>query len=686
MAEKEENRYVSDNAQLMAEWNYELNKNFSPNTLGLMSHKKVWWRCKMGHEWESSISKRSQGQGCPYCSGRRPIAGQTDLATTHPKLASEWHPSKNTLSPTQITAGSGKKIWWRCSKGHEWEAIVGNRTSKNRGCPFCSGRNVTEGETDLQSRYPELSKEWHPTKNNTLSPSNVSPGSHKKVWWKCNKGHEWQAQIKSRVNGAGCPICSNQKVLPGYNDLLSQDPEIAKDWHPTKNGALLPNQVLVGTDKKVWWQCRKGHEWYASIVSRHRTRCGCPQCNCETQTSFPEQAILFYVKKQTETQSRVHIFGREIDIYLPKLQVGIEYNGAYFHKNKHKDQEKILFFAKKGIKIFSINEGTQNAICGDTIEYIYHSTKKESLNWAIKELIGLIGLQTLRIDSEIDANSIYSQYLALEKENSLAAKYPNIASEWHPSKNGNLTPNLFSFGSGKKVWWRCSKGHEWLAPIYSRTAGNNCPICAGRKLLTGFNDLQTLYPNIALEWHPNKNGPLTPNNILSGSHKKVWWRCENEHEWETTVVGRTSKNSGCPYCLGIKPLNGYNDLMTANLRLANEWNYEKNNGLTPSDVMPNSKKKVWWKCNCGNEWQATIDSRSRGTGCPQCARKRTIAAKFRSVINLDTLEVFPSLKAAAEKYNGTGGGILNACTGRAKTAYGYRWAYLDNMKPRKKSK
>ena len=107
MAEKKEKQYVSDNAQLMAEWNYKLNKNVNPNTLGIMSHKKVWWICAKGHAWESAISKRSQGQGCPYCSGRYPIVGKTDLLTTHPQLAAEWHPYKNMFSPMQITAGSG---------------------------------------------------------------------------------------------------------------------------------------------------------------------------------------------------------------------------------------------------------------------------------------------------------------------------------------------------------------------------------------------------------------------------------------------------------------------------------------------------------------------------------------------------------------------------------------------------
>lgn len=547
MAENKEKKYVIDNAQLMAEWDWDLNTDIMPDTLGQMSHKKVWWKCRQGHLWENAISKRSQGQGCPFCSGRYPVVGLTDLATTHPKLLAEWHP-RNTIAPQQLTAGSGKKVWWKCANGHEWEAIVVNRTSKNRGCPYCSGRSVIAGETDLVSVNPELATEWHPTKNGDLLPSLVSPGSHKKVWWQCTMGHEWETQIKSRTSGNGCPVCANQQILVGYNDLLSKDPELAKEWHPSKNGTLTPTQILAGTDKKVWWQCEKGHEWYASVVSRHRTRCGCPVCSGESQTSFPEQAIIFYLQKLTKACNRTKVFGKEIDIYLPELKIGIEYNGAYFHKDKLQDFRKIQYFANKGIRVYSVNEGSQERICGDTIEYIYHLTKKDSLNWAIARLLELLGFSSNDIDTVSDAAEIYSQYVVQDKENSLAKKHPDIAHEWHPNKNGRLTPEQVSFGSGKKVWWQCSKGHEWEAAVYSRSAGNNCPVCAGRKLLPGFNDLETLYPHIATDWNEQKNGRIMPNQVLSGSHEKVWWKCAEGHEWEAPIIRRTSKGQGCPIC------------------------------------------------------------------------------------------------------------------------------------------
>ena len=87
------------------------------------------------------------------------------------------------------------------------------------------------------------------------------------------------------------------------------------------------------------------------------------------------------------------------------------------------------------------------------------------------------------------------------------------------------------------------------------------------------------------------------------------------------VVNKVTKKYGCPYCNNRKTLKGFNDLETINPTLASEWNYEKNIGLTPADVTPNSYKKVWWKCSQGHEWQAMIGNRNAGQGCPVCYKE-----------------------------------------------------------------
>ena len=204
---------------------------------------------------------------------------------------------------------------------------------------------------------------------------------------------------------------------------------------------------------------------------------------------------------------------------------------------------------------------------------------------------------------------------------------PEIAKEWNYQKNGSLKPEYIFANSSKKVWWKCSKGHEWQATISSRNDGHKCPYCSGRFAIKGETDLQTANPALAEEWNYEKNDELTPTDVMPNSDKKVWWKCKKSHEWQAKIYHRNN-GSGCPYCSGRYTVKGENDLQTVNPSLAKEWNYEKNDELTPVDVTPNSNKKVWWKCNHGHEWQAIIYNRNNGNDCPVCAKeKRNIHKK-----------------------------------------------------------
>ena len=194
------------------------------------------------------------GNGCPYCAGK--VACHDNcLSTMKPELAKQWHPSKNfPLTPMEVTIGSNKNVWWMCDKGHQWRAVVYDRVNGN-GCPYCSGR-VACADNCLSSINPELAKQWHPIKNILLTPLDVTPGSYKKVWWMCNKGHEWEAAVKDRLVGNGCPYCAGKSVCHD-NCLSTLNPELAKQWHPFNNFPLTSMDVTQGSDKKIWWKCDK---------------------------------------------------------------------------------------------------------------------------------------------------------------------------------------------------------------------------------------------------------------------------------------------------------------------------------------------------------------------------------------------------------------------------------------------
>ena len=536
------------------------------------------------------------------------------------ELMAEWNWEKNNelgFDPKVLTLGSNKKVWWKCSKAHEWQARIADRRNGN-GCPYCSGRYAIKGENDLQTVNPTLAKEWNYEKNNELTPVEVTPYSSKKVWWKCNKGHEWQATINHRNNGSGCPYCAGQKVIKGHNDLQTCNPTLAQEWNYEKNKGLTPVDIMPNSNKKVWWKCQKGHEWQASVVNRNYGN-GCPICNSERQTSFPEYAIVYYLKKYgLDVMHSYRGQGYELDIYIPSKKTAIEYDGYFWHKNKTKnDLDKNLRCQKDGIKLYRIREDLP-LLNDSSVDYVVQKNQKDlskTLEYILNKIIGT----DVDIDIERDAIHIENLREFTEKENSILFSNPEIAKEWNYEKNVNLKPENFSVNSNKKIWWKCQKGHEWQARISSRSSGNGCPYCSGQKILKGSNDLQTVNPILAKEWNYEKNKGLTPEDVMPSSTKKVWWKCSQGHEWEATIGSRNSGN-GCPYCSGRFAIKGKNDLQTINPHLAEEWNYEKNNGLTPADVMPNSGKKVWWKCSEGHEWQAKIQSRNNGSGCPICRK------------------------------------------------------------------
>lgn len=329
----------------------------------------------------------------------------------------------------------------------------------------------------------KLMAEWNWNKNNELglNPEELTCGSNKKAWWICSKEHEWKATIYNRSNGKNCPYCSNQKVLIGYNDLATTNPKLAKQWHPTKNGKLTPQDVTASSGKKVWWICNKEHEWKAIIASRNRGN-NCPYCAKEKQTSFAEQAIYFYCKKITTAINRYIEFGKEIDIYLPEYNVGIEYNGMYWHKHKEQhDKDKIVYFAHKGIRIITVKESNKNFIDGDVIEH--NCNDINTINFVIENIFNLIGIELCEIDINKDMPKILEQYIESEKENSIAIKCPKSIKEWNYEKNGKFLPTMISYGSNKKMWWKCEKcGYEWESQVGHYAHGHWCPECSKKKM------------------------------------------------------------------------------------------------------------------------------------------------------------------------------------------------------------
>lgn len=558
-----------------------------------------------------------------------------ELSVHNPELVEEWDFDKNfPITPDDVTFGSDRKVWWKCKIcGFNWETTVSHRVH-GRNCPACSNKTIIVGKNDLATNIPSLLKEWNDERNGDLKPTQISVGSNRAIWWKCAKGHEWQASPYTRSKGIGCPICANKKVLKGYNDLLFKCPEIAKEWNYEKN-PFSPDEVVFRSEKKAWWKCSVcGHEWQTTISSRYYGT-GCPKCNY-VGTSFSEQAVFYYISQLfNDAVNRYVCDGFEFDIYLPSIKTAIEYDGLYFHSKINsieKDNKKDLFCKANGIRLIRLRDEKLSNTNYATIIKCVDDNKKE-LEKAIKELLSLLkNNDYININIESDRQKIIAIYHKNIVKNSLALLHPDLIKEWDFEKNYPLTPDKVTSGSNHKVWWRCPKcKNEWQATPNTRTRGYGCAVCAGRKVIVGFNDLATTNPELAKQWDYRKNGDLTPQKITKGSHKKVWWICEKcGNSWEATIHNR-GKGNNCPIC-GLKKSRKTQQLQAAkrnNLlekfpNVASEWNNIKNIE-PPENYACSSNKKVWWICHyCGNEFESQISTRTRNGdnyGCLNCKRK-----------------------------------------------------------------
>lgn len=573
-----ENDLATTNPELANEWDYEKNKE-SIETVKSGSSKKAWWKCPIGHSYEAVISARARlKSGCPYCVGQKPIQGVNDLATLRPDISKEWDNEKNKqLSPSDVNEGSSKKVWWRCSKGHSYEAIIASRTGPNHtGCPYCAGQKVLEGFNDLETVFPNLAQEWCYEKNIGLTPRQITKGYNRKVWWKCSLGHEYEAIIYNRIEGANCPICSNRVCVTGINDLETLFPELAKEWNYKRNKSLLPSQIVPGSGEKVWWSCKHcGYEWKTVVINRSKGG-GCPKCNERNKTSFPEQAIFYYVREfyPDAINSYKDIFSdsqMEIDIYIPSLLVGIEYDGMAWHSTpevREREIRKYNICRENGIKLIRIKENSEHKD-EDSSDLLIHTNVKYNTETFVQLFSDMFEFVKIipDINLERDRITIKEQYYTKLKERSAGVLYPKLNDEWHQTKNGTLTLEMFLPGSTEKVWWICTKcAHEWKTTIQSRVNGTGCPKCAqkirGKQLVekrtkNGENTIAKKAPWMILEWNYEKNVDMTPENTPPQSGKKVWWKCAKGHEWEESVQYRFLWKRNCPYCSGrYKDING----------------------------------------------------------------------------------------------------------------------------------
>jgi Probable Zinc-ribbon domain len=627
----EESNLALANPELAHEWHPEKNGDLTPLDVLPHSNKNVWWKCEKGHEWLARPNDRMRGYGCPYCYGRL-ATPDNNLAVRNPGLAAEWDVEKNgDLTTCDVLPNTSKKVWWKCGKGHRsYLASPNRRTNGGTGCPECAGKVLNE-DNNLAARFPELVSEWDLEKNGGLTPYNVMPGSDKKAWWKCSKGHDsYLSSPNSRTSaGTGCPLCKMQTSKPEFRlfcelAFVFSDAEWQKKIGKDKCDIYVPSHNFAIEYDGVYW---------------HRNRTNEDRKKGERLNK--RGIILFRLREYgLDAVSDLDVVKRPRDSFLDSIKRLLLRLSDYIHMSPDESSKCQIYGNSsefinteeysKMVHTLSIPR-FKNSVAAHPVlsqewdndrndgrkPYMFALGSGEMIWWKCSKGHNWQATINQRKGGNTGCPECAGQRVG--KDNNLAVRFPELVSQWNFEKNGDLLPDHVMSGSSRKVWWKCNTGHEWQATIGSRVRGNGCPFCSGR-FVTEDNNLAIRFPELVAEWNAEKNGALRPDKVMPGSSRKVWWKCGKGHEWLAVVSSRAS-GTGCPECAGQK-VGEDNNLAVRSPELVAEWHSAKNVGLTPDRVMPGSDRKVWWKCGKSHEWEATISSRMAGNGCPACNRER----------------------------------------------------------------
>ena len=429
----------------------------------------------------------------------------------NPNLMAEWDWEKNNefgFNPSKLTFSSGKKVCWKCSKGHSWMATIDNRNHGNK-CPICSGRVVLQGFNDLATTNPKLLSEWDCSKNVDIQPTEISKGTPRKVWWMCSNGHSWQASVSNRVKGRGCPECykSRPRNKQQYIDLAKRfaKPVIQFNMNLDKIEEF-PSVTdcakrLSLSEGQVVDCCKRKLKTAGGYIFRYSNDCA--DITNKTyvpfsysRTSFPEQAILYYLRKifkdtigaYKDYQNNI----TEIDIYIPKFKIGIEYDGKAYHSNSkaiERDKKKYENCRKNGIALIRVSEHITDYTNADYfIKSMYVENKFPGLDLTIKQVleqiisITKIAFEFPIINTKKDSSLIKEQYLNDMQMRSLKSLYPQLAEKWDYAKNYPLKPeNVFAYSHDKYYFICDTCTFSFKTSLANITKGKGCPICGNKR-------------------------------------------------------------------------------------------------------------------------------------------------------------------------------------------------------------
>lgn len=451
---------------------------------------------------------------------------------------------------------------------------LGHQDQSNPHSFVCTpkGKNVDEHAELAQLRTCRLTRAEH--LHMTQYVSSRKPGTRRDRIrhefqlndYVCARGHLFASRmrvLRTAKKSGGCGYCANRKPLAGFNTLADTHKHLIPEWDWKMNGELRPEHVIAGSADKVHWRCSVGHSFEQSLNNRSSKGVGCPVCS----NKVVDAAVNAFSVTHSDIASTWH----------PTL------NGDRTPEDYVAGSEQVAWW-----------------FCPTHGEYRMLISRRTS-----------------------GGSCTYCSRQKVHRTSSLAVTHPAVAARWHGSLNGDLTPYDVLSGSGEKAWFVCAESHDYYAPIHGQTIGRGCNVCTGR-VVTAQNSLRTMFPTLADEVHPSKNGSWNADNVSGKSGRTLIWLCKEGHDWPAMVSVRARQGTGCPFCSNTRVWPGWNDLATTRPDWLSEWDWEANGHIHPTDVAAGTRTKLHWKCPQSHTWEANGSDRLRGNGCPTCANKRVL--------------------------------------------------------------
>ncbi|MCO0601167.1 zinc-ribbon domain-containing protein [Peribacillus butanolivorans] len=568
--ERNKKKYLTDYPHLLREWHPSKNEGLNPQEITHGSSLWIWWQCEAKHEWKVQVYNRTTGKSkCPYCIGKL-ATRENCLMNQFPNIAKEWDSKKNIeLSPYDVTPKSGKKVWWECHKGHSYQSVIADRTYKKSGCSYCSGKLV-DGTNNLAITHPHIAKEWHPTKNGEVTPFEVTKGKRLRVWWKANCGHEWEAYIYSRTRGnAGCPFCNGKKTDP-LKSIQHTHPSVATYWHPVKNKKLKPSEILPNSNKKVWWRCPKGHEWQTMVVAQtNKKNEVCPAC--AKQTPSEDYSLATERPLVAEMWHPIRNGILQPNNILPNSEKKVWWQCKFGH-----EWESKVYLRKQ-------------PICPKCSSELKTSYPEQFLYYFMKKVFP----KTL--------NRYYHPVLPNRKEIDIFVPEYNFAIEYD---------GFYSHNNKEK---RDEVKNEILTKhkvLFVRVRENRLNMIDSFNVKNFIHEayrqdsiIECLFD--IFDWLQQQV------TLLEGELEKIEELKQLNFEEEYFYI--------LSQFMSFKEKQS---LAYVNPSISQQWHLTNNKKLKPAQVFANSRKRVWWQCEKGHEWQEMVFVRTKGVGCPFCSNRR----------------------------------------------------------------